>query len=186
MHGGRSVPRASSAERVLLVPEPGKPVVASFALEIPLVIRPLGACCNSRSLKSGRKRKKRPVDARKPISTPSTADGHSMASAMACRGHGRAQACYRHRQTSHARAGGPTTLHRRCRREAQNNLHISFCANSSCCGHCHATPHSLVHGGMYGACTKQWFALMGGPGREEFMQKQPQLIRLGKPPAANP
>ena len=37
-----SVPRASSAERVLLVPEPGKPVVASFALEIPLVIRPLG------------------------------------------------------------------------------------------------------------------------------------------------
>ena len=61
MHGARSVPRASSAERVLLVPEPGKPVVASFALEIPLVIRPLGACCNSRSLKSGRKRKKRPT-----------------------------------------------------------------------------------------------------------------------------
>ena len=37
-----SVPRASSAERVLLVPEPGKPVVARFALEMLLVIRPLG------------------------------------------------------------------------------------------------------------------------------------------------
>ena len=183
-----SVPRASSAERVLLVPEPGKPVVASFALEIPLVIRPLGACCNSRSLKSGRKRKKRPThESRFPLRPRPTATPWPvpwLAKAMAEQ---RAQACYRHRQTSHARAGGPTTLHRRCRREAQNNLHISFCANSSCsCGHCHATPHSLVHGGMYGACTKQWFALMGGPGREEFMQKQPQLIRLGKPPAANP
>ena len=52
---------------------------------------------------------------------PSTADGHSMASAMACKGHGRAQACCWHRQTSHARAGGPTTLRRRCSREAQIN-----------------------------------------------------------------
>ena len=138
-----SVPRASSAERVLLVPEPGKPVVASFALEIPLVIRPLGACCNSRSLKSGRKRKKRPTH-EKPISTPSTADGHSMAwaSTMACKGHGRAQACYRHRQTSHARAGVPNT------------------------------PPCTV--GVVGRRKKVWFSLTGGPGREvpeEFMQK---------------
>ena len=152
MHGARSVPRASSAERVLLVPEPGKPVVASFALEIPLVIRPLGACCNSRSLKSGRKRKKRPVDARKPISTPSTADGHSMASAMACRrswpSSGMLSASFDRRRTRAQVVQPPCTVGVVGRRKTTC---ISFCANSSCCGHCHATPESLPHGGMYAA-----------------------------------
>ena len=49
-----------------------------------------------------------------------------MASTMACKGHGRAQACYRHRQTSHARAGGPTTLHRRCRRVGRRKTTLAF------------------------------------------------------------
>ena len=64
---------------------------------------------------------KKAPNGRWPTASPSMADGHSMASEMACRGHGRAQ--LRHAvgiDRRRTRAGGPTTSHRRCRREVQN------------------------------------------------------------------
>ena len=74
------------------------------------------------------------------------------------------------RLTSRARAGLSTTFTRWCRRVAQTTR-IAFVDISSCCGHCHATPDSLRHGGMHAACRKLLFALIGRPGQEEIATK---------------
>jgi hypothetical protein len=169
MHGARSVPRASSAERVLLVPEPGKPVVASFALEIPLVIRPLGACCNSRSLKSGRKRKKRPThESRFPLRPRPTATPWPvpwLAEAMAELRHAIG---IDRRRTRAQVVQPPCTVGVVGRRKTTC---ISFCAISSCCGHAYANPDDSAHGDTCGACADHEFSLIGRPVQEEIAQK---------------
>ena len=116
----------------------------------------------------------------KPTASPSAAGGHSMASAMACKGHGRAQACCWHRQTSHAHAGGPTTLRRRCRREAQINS-VSFC------GLMRGLHSSSWHCPHYSNAIPDCFSSQGQTrGVRTGGAERMLAIRLGKPPAGNP
>ena len=131
----------------------------------------LTACCNSSQVAQKRTKAKKAPDARKPISTPSTADGHSiwpvpwLAKAMAELWHAIG---IDRRRTRAQVVQPPCTVGVVGRRKTTC---ISFCAISSCCGHAYANPDDSAHGDTCGACADHESSLMGRPVQEEIAQK---------------